>query len=307
MIPQNIEYFIAVAESGSVSKAAEKLYISQPSLSQYLKRLEGKLGVSLFDHSSSPLKLSYIGERYYDYVLQVRRMDENIRQEMKDIQDEAGGRLRLGMALWRGACFLPDIFPAFHVQYPKIRIELFEGRFNQLQGALMSDNIDIAVAPVSRDSDFRNLTFEALFEERILLAVPLAHPLTAELQKRYAKGYLAPDDCREILAALPLIMTKPGQNLTYAIDQFLAKYYIENEVLLDTGNLTTAINLCAEGIACTFVPEEGAKICQREGKIEFFAVKAPELLWDIVAVYKKGAYLNNVSRIFIDYVKSNGI
>ena len=70
MVLHNYEYFVAIVDEGSLTKAAEHLYVSQPSLSQYLKRLEANLGVELFDRSASPLRLTYTGERYYQYVLQ---------------------------------------------------------------------------------------------------------------------------------------------------------------------------------------------------------------------------------------------
>lgn len=124
----NYEYFVAIVEAGSLTKAAEKLYVSQPSLSQYLKRLENSLGVELFDHSTSPLRLTFTGERYYQYVLQMMKLEENMRKEFQDIKNSASGVLRLGVALWRGACLLPDTFPYFHEHYPGIRIELTEGR-----------------------------------------------------------------------------------------------------------------------------------------------------------------------------------
>ena len=63
MVLHNYEYFVAIVEAGSLTKAAEHLYVSQPSLSQYLKRLEASLGVELFDRSTSPLRLTYTGER----------------------------------------------------------------------------------------------------------------------------------------------------------------------------------------------------------------------------------------------------
>ena len=65
MVLHNYEYFVAIVDEGSLTKAAEHLYVSQPSLSQYLKRLEASLGVELFDRSTSPLRLTYTGERYY--------------------------------------------------------------------------------------------------------------------------------------------------------------------------------------------------------------------------------------------------
>lgn len=70
----NNEYFLTIIEEGSLSKAAQKLYLSQPSLSQYVKRMEKRLGVELFDHNSSPLKLTYSGERYYEFLLEEQKM-----------------------------------------------------------------------------------------------------------------------------------------------------------------------------------------------------------------------------------------
>lgn len=104
MVFRNYEYFAAIVEAGSLTRAAEQLYISQPSLSQYVKRLEANLGVELFDRSTSPLRLTYTGERYYQYVLQLMKLDENVRREFQDIKNQTSGRLRLGVALWRGAC-----------------------------------------------------------------------------------------------------------------------------------------------------------------------------------------------------------
>ena len=73
------------------------------------------------------------------------------------------------MTLWRGACLLPDIYPEFNREYPNIKIELFEGRFNRLQRALMNNMIDIAVAPMPRSANFGELFYETLLEERIFL------------------------------------------------------------------------------------------------------------------------------------------
>ena len=114
MVLHNYEYFVAIVDEGSLTKAAEHLYVSQPSLSQYLKRLEANLGVELFDRSASPLRLTYTGERYYQYVLQMMKLDENIRREFQDIKNQTSGRLRLGVALWRlpAAGCIPQLSPA---------------------------------------------------------------------------------------------------------------------------------------------------------------------------------------------------
>ena len=172
MMFRNYEYFVAIAEAGSLTRAAEILYVSQPSLSQYLRRLESELGVELFNHRTSPLKLTYTGERYYESVKQMMRLEENIKKEFQDIKNQESGCLRLGVAFWRGACLLPDIFPEFHRQYPGIRIELMEDHSDKLALALMNGKLDIAVMNLPHTLDYRKLTSDIIFEERILLAAP---------------------------------------------------------------------------------------------------------------------------------------
>lgn len=303
MVNSNLEYFLKIVECGSLTRAAEELYVSQPSLSQYLKRIERSLEAELFDRSTSPMKLTYTGERYYKYAMQLRDMDKNIRMEITDIQNQICGRLRLGVTLWRGACLLPDIYPGFNAEYPNIELELFEGRFNRLQRALMNNSIDIAVAPIPRSANFEQLFYEVLFEERIFLAVPSEHPYVLEILRGRSDSQAIPAAGLEIFSHIPLIITKPGQNLTYEIQSFFAKNHVTPRILFDTDNLTTAINLVAEGIACTFVPEEGTKICKRSGRVTFLMTEPQSLIWDLVAVYKRGAYLNKISRTFIDFMK----
>ena len=304
---RNTEYFIAIADSGSLTKAAELLYISQPSLSQYLKRLERSLGVELFDHKTSPLKLTYSGERYYAYVKQIQQLDENINKELQDIKNQTGGRIRLGVAFWREACLLPDIFPEFHELYPDICLVLTEGTSHQLENWLMNDKLDIAVMNLTQFLNHDRLTCEFIYKERILLAAPSQHPYVKSLLQdcRVLGGYpVAP---LELLNQMPFIPTKPNQNLTRQVMYALNQNRIEPNIPLDTGNLTTAINLTAMGMGCTFVPEEGAKVCQQPGKITYFTVDSPDFMWDFLVVYKKGAYLSQLSRLFIDYLKNHFI
>ena len=303
MVLQNYEYFVAMVEAGSLTNAAEHLYVSQPSLSPYLKRLEASLGVELFDRSTSPLRLTYTGERNYQYVLQMMKLDEDVRREFQDIKNQTSGRLRLGVALWRGACLLPDVFPTFHQQYPDIHIELTEGRSVQLEAALMNDKIDLAVMNLPRTLDYSKLVSEIVCEERLLIAAPTQHP--------YVQGLLA--DCQtlggypvaplELVNHIPLILTKPGQNSTNQVKHVLGKNHMEPDILLETGNLTTAINLAAQGMACVFVPEEGAKVCQHPGAVTYFAVDSPDLVWDLAAVYRKDTYLTRLSQLFIEVMK----
>lgn len=304
MTSNNYEYFLTIVECGSITKAAEKLFVSQPSLSQYLKRLEKNLGAELFDRNTSPLKLTFPGERYYEYALQQKKLDEAMIKEFQDIKSQDAGVLSIGVALWRGASLLPAIFPRFHEMYPKISLELVEGPFDMVLNSLLKDKIDIAVFNTVQFNE--GIVCETILEEPLLLAMPTGHPVTQKYlanQPPNAGAYpIAPID---IITELPLVMGRPEQNNYKAITNMLHVYNLEPEILLTTANTTTAINLVKTGICGTFVPGEGAKVCQHPGQVTYFMIDVPELWWPLVVAHKKGSYLTRISRLFIEELKNN--
>ena len=145
MFFKNYQYFLAIVEYGGLTRAAEALYISQPSLSKYLSRLEANLGVELFDHSASPLKLTYAGERYYDYVKRLQLMEQRLTREFEDIRADDSGEIRLGIAQWRGAILLPRLLPRFHKVYPRVDVSITEGRASQVETALTQGKLDFCL------------------------------------------------------------------------------------------------------------------------------------------------------------------
>lgn len=298
------DYFLTIVEEGSLSKAAQKLYLSQPSLSQYLKRMEKRLGVDLFDHNTSPLKLTYSGERYYEFLLEEKLREEQIIQELKDIKQGTSGRIRLGIAFWRAACFLPEVFPEFHRQFPNIQIELCEGKSVNFQKELLDGHIDIAICNIGQDMNYDKFSIEILNNEQILLGAPTNHSYVKSILKNpeIINGY--PKATLDILNQIPLILSKNGQNLTYQIQAFFASKKMSPKILMRTENLTTAINLSVAGMGCVFVPEEGAHICHRNGEITYFTLDAPELFWKFAVIYRKNAKLSRVCQLFVDFTKN---
>lgn len=303
MLYYHPEYFITIVECGSITRAAEQLFVSQPYLSQYVKRLEQKLDVELFDHSTSPLQLTYTGERYYQHLVQIRKMNDNLKKEFLDIKSELTGELRLGVALWRGACLLPDVFPEFHRKYPSVRISLCEGRSSQLISALAKDSIDIAVANIPQNLDYSKYECEIICKEKILLAAPTMHPSSQKILSSCSYHGEYPIAPATILQEIPLVLTTPGQNLTIALTHAFNTHGIDPDVLLETANLTTAINLCAKGVSCVFVPEEGARVCVHPGKVTYFYIEPLNLSWELAILYKRGTYLNSITKAFISEAK----
>ena len=304
MLTQNPEYLITIVQCGNLTKAAEKLFVSQSSLSQYLKRLETNLNVQLFDRSVSPMRLTYAGELYYRYVLQWRDMDQHVQEELAGIRQELTGNLRLGIALWRGACLIPDVFPQYHKTYPGVKLEIYEGRFDQLETALMNHEIDLAIANLRPSGDYEKFDVEPIMKERILLAAPTANPWVQEQLRTCAYDRGLPTVSLDILNHIPVVLTKSGQNLTRIVMRSLSRHKIIPDVLMETANLTTGINLSAKGVCCCFVPEEGARICRHPGSVTFFAIDDPDLAWTLAFVYRKGQTNGGIKRNFINFTKA---
>ena len=118
MTTRELLYVKTIAEEKSISKAAKRLYIAQPSLSQSLQKLEEQLGVALFHRTSSGLTLTYAGERYYHMASQVLKIYENFEIEISDINNLKTGKIRLGITNHLGALTLPQTLKQFHDLFP---------------------------------------------------------------------------------------------------------------------------------------------------------------------------------------------
>ena len=245
MIFKNYEYFLTIAEEGNISSAARKLFISQPSLSQYLKRLETNLGVELFDHTRSPLKLTYAGERYLAYVRELFNLDERMEQKFSDITQKRRGKIRLGIAYWRGSNILPQVLPEFLQLWPNIDIDIKEECGNLVVKDLAAEKLDFAVMNITSTMDLSNLVCCELFPERILFAVKKDTELSSQLKSsaRTVSSIRYPVINPELLRDCSFILPKTGMNFHITTTQFLNKYQIKPKTLLNLENTSTALHL----------------------------------------------------------------
>lgn len=302
MFFKNYEYFLAIAEYKNITKAAEKLYISQPALSKYLSRLEENVGVSLFDKSKSPLKLTYAGERYVEYVKQVINWEKQLKREFEEIQSDLMGTIHLGVGLWRSSYMLPAILPAFLEKYPHIKVQIHEGGDEQLLQLLETDRVDFCVMNLNKY--VKNVDINILMRERILLAANERNPLLNQL------GYTFTDNSKDILyfdilnaKDETLIIPHSGQTLYSIVSEFLNKAGFIPKKTFDTANIATAINLVSAGLGITFIPEAVIRHQIKIDHVVYFTVDTPELAWNLTIVWKKNNFVPRITKLLIDEIK----
>ena len=255
MVSKQDETFLAIAQAGSVSKAAQGLYLSQPAVSRSLKRLEEDLGVQLFDREAAPLRLTQAGERYLRYVRENQERERRLRQDLAQLEREPSGAVRVGLNFWRSSLVLPRVLPAFQRKYPHIQVEPAEGSHQDLSVLLDQGKLDFAL--LHRPNPYPQFAFQHLRHERILLFLRRDAPVLERLSPAEGDRGLPHLSWPELSALqdTPFLLLKKGQNLREQAEYIFQSAGIQPPAALTTLSLTTALGLAAEGCGAVLASE----------------------------------------------------
>jgi LysR family hydrogen peroxide-inducible transcriptional activator len=187
-----LQYFVKLAELQHFSKAAEACFVSQPTLSTQIMKLEEELGVQLVERIPRKVKLTPVGEEIAQRARHVLRDIEQIRMTARRSRDPETGTLRLGIFPTLAPYLLPHVVPGIRRRFPELKLQLAEEKTEDILDLLENGALDagLLAMPVAGE----NLDIEILFEEPFLLAMPESHPLA-----RQAQVSLADLDGRELL------------------------------------------------------------------------------------------------------------
>ena len=224
-------YIKTIADAGSITAAARRLYVSQPSLSQMLKLVEEELGVALFDRSRSPFRPTYAGERYLHAATVMLNTSRMLEGELQEIRGGSRGRLRLGISMQRSAHLLPRVLPRFSREYPHVSIELMEAGSARLERMAQDGDVDIALASTSPHTI--GLEYRLIQRETIGILAGRDSALAQTL----------PSGTPITLAAVkdgPFISLKTGHNIRVIQDALFQDEGLRPEIYLETDSMETA-------------------------------------------------------------------
>ena len=304
-INRNPEYFLTVAELGSFSKAAEKLYVSQPYLSQHVLRLEKELGVPLLDRSRTPLRLTEAGRVYANYLESGKRLEQKLLSDLAELSQSREQTLRLALSSWRAGVLLPDILPVYAAQYQQVRLDVMEYPTSELYGLVLGDRADLAVMNTSLDTP-EGITAETLLHEHILLVGNRRNPVTQAFLATRERG--APIDLHA-LENERVVLMRPGTFLANRVRNFLDREQVTLRRVTYGTNAATALGLAARNYGFCFLNETGVRSAPGD-ELAFFDFDTPDMTHPLCAVYKSSSYLRPITRAFIDvtadfYAKSS--
>jgi LysR family hydrogen peroxide-inducible transcriptional activator len=188
---RDLQYLVAVAEHRHFGKAAEACFVSQPTLSTQLKKLEKELGVELVERNPRHVLLTDAGERIVERAKRILAETDDIRSIARRAQDPEAGSLRLGIFPTLAPYLLPHVVPSVHARFPKLELLLVEEKTEVVLGRLRDGSLDAGILALPVHDD--QLHEEYLFAEDFVLAVPADHPL-AEKDEPIDVSVLAHED-----------------------------------------------------------------------------------------------------------------
>jgi len=248
----NYEYFIALAEEQSISKAADRLFISHQGLSRYLKRLEAECQVELFEHSSK-LKLTAAGELYLNMLRNIEFLERNWESQLQHLRTHSQGVIRIGTTLGRYRQLFPDIMAEFKKLYPDVTITPICDKSSALKEKLLKNELDLVLLPdyalntnrISRITLFTEKLFFAINDDMLRQFFPDTYP---QCIRQFSRGITFED-----MARIPLVVNDNDFASRDIVEQASAE---ENQVLniaMEINPMDLHLMLTARGIAASFV------------------------------------------------------
>ncbi|MBO9608470.1 MAG: LysR family transcriptional regulator [Paenibacillaceae bacterium] len=286
---RQLQYALQIAREKNFSRAAEKLHIAQPSLSQQLAKLEKDIGVLLFQRTTNSVELTHAGSVFVDKAQQIIDMVGQLKREMEDISQMRKGKLVVGSLPITGSHILPLVLPVFQATYPEIEIALVEDSTAHLEKLAMNGQTDIALLTLPVDEP--SLAYQPLIREEIELALPASHPLAAD-------G--GPDDEVDIgkLHDEPFIVLKKGQGFRQITTQLCRDAGFDPRVVFESSNIETVQSLVAAGMGIAFVPSMVSRAPGTPFAPVYRALNGrPHRT--IVIAYRKDRYLSKAAEAFI--------
>ena len=259
-----LRYFVAVAEEGNFSRAAAKVRVAQPSLSQQIRKLEAEIGQPLFDRLPRSVVVTEAGRCLLEYAQQILASIGDARRCVDELKGKIAGDVAVGAIPTIAPYVLPELVVTFQKHYPDVRLHIVEDVTASVSRRVESGELDVALASTCRRSP--TLRVERLGHEPLLALVPQTHALAKQNE-------ITLDD----LKSQRFLLLHEMHCLSQQVHHLLESRRLHPEVALAGSQLSTIANMVAAGIGVSIVPNMMVKHQAAPGCISLpFAAPAPE-------------------------------
>ena len=280
-------YFITVCNNqNNISRAAEKLHISQPSISNAIKDLEEEFGVCLFQRINRKLYITDEGEVFLNMATDLLSRSEEVVSKMQDLGNRKN-HIKIGIPPMIGSFLFPTIFQEFTRLYPFIELEAFEEGSLQILKLIEKDMLDVAIITLN-NSNLEHFYSVNILDTEMVFCVNQNHPLAER-----------PCISFEDIAGEPLILLKKGSYQCHVIESSLRECGVTPYTILHTNQLYTIATFLQKQIASAFLFRE---IAATIPCTTIIPLKQPINI-HIGMVWRKGGFIYSDTAHFIHFVK----
>lgn len=292
MDTKQIEYILKIAEENNITKAAEKLFITQSALNQQLLKLEKELGTPLFHRSRTNWHPTEAGCIYIEGAKEALQLKKTTYNRIYDVVNARKGQLTIGLTPGRGLQMFTSIYPALHQNYPNLEVRPIEMRVRAQQEAIALGDIDVGFMTLA-DYDRTNDVYISIDTEELILIIPSGHPVAKRVAS--ADEPLATLDIRE-LKYEPFVLMDKESTLRSVCDKVFEQAGFAPNILFETNNTRGIASMVESTLCCGIIP--WYYVQNHSDNIARFALDSHPA-WDIAISYRKSGYLSSGAKEFI--------
>ena len=306
MLLHEMNYVYEVYRQRSFTKAAQALYIAQPSLSQMVRKAEARIGAPIFDRSTSPIGVTELGRAYIRAAEQVLQIEADLQQYLDDTEKCLTGALTLGGTTFFTSYVLPPLVSAYSERYPGVELRLHEAHTGQLKQELQEGTLDFALDNTLLDPAI----YEAveIQTEQVILAVPRALPVNEKaaafrLSAKELPQAGAPCVPLELFADTPFLLLKEGNDTRRRAEQLCAQAGFEPKIRLALDQQLAAYNLAGYGLGAAFISDTLALSAPPDERLCFYRIDSPDATRSISLFYKRTRALTAPMRAMLTMLR----
>lgn len=241
-----LHYLDILLRVSNFTKAAKTLYISQPYLTQLVKRIEKRLGTKIINRDSTPYTLTEAGLIYYHYLEKVSYQKEELNRQMEHFQNPKQKLIKIGVLESLGTYLLGRLLPTFLSSHPNVQIQLFEDIPRNNETRLLGGAIDCFLGQTPETLN-RKLKIYTNGRERYYVVIPRSSNLF-----RRDKFILSAKDCnlKELLEQ-PMILSAAGSAIRHQVNGLYQRFHLQPKIIVESKSIITATNIAIHGAGLT--------------------------------------------------------
>lgn len=292
MNTKNLLYITAIAQEGSLSGAARRLGVSQPTLSSFLSRLETGLGIDLFVREKKRLLPTPAGKIYLDAAEQIFRVKDQTYQSIHRLTHDLTETITVGATPLRGSIMVASIFPLFSQAFPNVKIEIKESYMKDLKSLVKNNQVNLALGSCY-DSEDPELDYIIIAEEEVVIGAPAFHQLASQANPDPAM--LTSMNIQKFSDS-PFIMLSQGTTIRAISDHIFSNAGFLPTVVFETNNNLVVSNMIRRGAGVGFLPRSA--MVKDDQDIVYFSCR-PRYYLNLSILISKNRKLTEAERYLI--------